>query len=637
MTSKTALIIDDDEASAKLLGDFCEKLGLRVAGVARNGREGLERARALSPNLVLLDLLLPGLDGFKVAEGVRAAKLPSALAVVSGVYKDARVARELAQRFDADFFAKPLKVDQLEQALARRLGLTPRREAAVKAAPSAPSAPPEARQHGSLGERPFGPLLMDLSRTRATGILELERQRARKRIFLHCGQVRFAQSNLRAENVGGMQVAEGVLSEEVFRRALQRARAERAAVGEVLLAEGHLSEDALFGALQRQVREVCISALAWQEGTFDFAPGSVDAIQNLRQDPLALLLEGFKRTLSPEQARDRLASWAQGAVGRGPEFDRALFVIRSVFAGETLTPLINGRLGASEIAARARREDLSLLVAVLELGLGKVAAQPGTAEAPACSAPAPSQPSTPEEEAARALIEAEHRRVVNAADLFSVLGLKRGAGADEVRTTYLTLAKRFHADSFSGLALGDAQGKLGELFARIAEANATLVDPRRRADYDIFLERKEAGLPTDVGVIFQAEAAHARGDALMKQGRFPEAEAAIKEALKLNGSVAQYHAALGQVVLRGRGGSGLNEARASFGKALALNPDFIPAKLGKASVLQLEGKPKAAESLLREILLAQPSNTEASQQLRALRGLSKRDEGKGLLGKLFGR
>jgi cytochrome c-type biogenesis protein CcmH len=123
----------------------------------------------------------------------------------------------------------------------------------------------------------------------------------------------------------------------------------------------------------------------------------------------------------------------------------------------------------------------------------------------------------------------------------------------------------------------------------------------------------------------------------MKQGRFGEAEAAIKEALKLDGSVAQYHSALGLALLRGRGASGLSDARDCFQKALALNPDFIPARLGEALALQLEGELKAAERLLRDVLLGQPDHAEASRQLRALRELAKRDVGKGLLGKLFKR
>jgi curved DNA-binding protein CbpA/CheY-like chemotaxis protein len=640
MTTKTALIIDDDEASAKLLGAVCEKLGIAVAGLARDGKEGLEKARALKPDLILLDLLLPGLDGFKVAEGVRAANLGCALAVVSGVYRDAKVARELADRFSADFFAKPLKVDGLEQALARRLGLTaiapgpsPRNAAAasldeVGAAPI----------YGSLRAKGFAALLMELSRARATGVLELERERAKKRLFLDHGQVRFAQSNLKSENVGGMQVAEGALSEEALRHALGRARAERAGVGEVLVAEGHLTPDGLVGALRRQVQEVCVTAFAWQEGTYRFDPGPMDAIRDVHQDPLSILLSAFKRYLSPEQARGQIAPWAEGTAARGPEFDRALFTLRAVFAGETLTPLVNGRLTVKEIVARARREDLPLLVALLQLELAAVAGLSDPARSiGARPAAAPPRPYTPEEEAARSLIAAEHQRVMNAPHLFAVLKVNRGAGADEVRAAYLPLAKRFHADSYSGLSLGDAQDKLRELFARVAEAYATLGDPRLRPEYDVFLERQEAGLPTDVEVIFKAEAAHARGDALMKQGRFTEAEAAVKEALKLDGSVAQYHSALGLALLRGRGASGLADARASFEKALALNPDFIPARLGKASALQLEGELRAAEKLLRDVLLGQPDHVEASRQLRALRELAKRDEGKGLLGRLFRR
>ncbi|MFN7132670.1 MAG: tetratricopeptide repeat protein, partial [Myxococcales bacterium] len=89
--------------------------------------------------------------------------------------------------------------------------------------------------------------------------------------------------------------------------------------------------------------------------------------------------------------------------------------------------------------------------------------------------------------------------------------------------------------------------------------------------------------------------------------------------------------------LRGRGSAAAVEALASLEKALALNPEFAPAKVYKAMALGQMGDQAQAARLLREVLASQPDHVEANRELRALKDRSKKDEGKGLLGKLFKR
>lgn len=76
----TVLIVDDHagfRASARAL---LEADGFEVVGEAADGRSALEQARRLRPQVVLLDVQLPGMDGFAVAH--RLAVEPSAPAVV---------------------------------------------------------------------------------------------------------------------------------------------------------------------------------------------------------------------------------------------------------------------------------------------------------------------------------------------------------------------------------------------------------------------------------------------------------------------------------------------------------------------------------------------------------------------------
>lgn len=64
------LVIDDDRKLCRLIGDYLEPLGYDVAAV-HTGPEGVERAIGEDWHAVILDLMLPGLDGFEVLKQIR--------------------------------------------------------------------------------------------------------------------------------------------------------------------------------------------------------------------------------------------------------------------------------------------------------------------------------------------------------------------------------------------------------------------------------------------------------------------------------------------------------------------------------------------------------------------------------------
>jgi signal transduction histidine kinase/CheY-like chemotaxis protein len=111
---KTVLIIDDDIPSAFALTSLLERQGMKVV-YAENGQEGLERLQQ-HPNadLVLLDVMMPVMDGYETATAIRAlpafAELP--IIVLSADARDGD--RDAAIAAGAcDYIAKPLDVDRL--------------------------------------------------------------------------------------------------------------------------------------------------------------------------------------------------------------------------------------------------------------------------------------------------------------------------------------------------------------------------------------------------------------------------------------------------------------------------------------------------------------------------------------------
>lgn len=66
--SPTVLIVDDHAAFRALASELLQCDGWEVVGEAPTGRDGVEAARALAPDVVLVDVRLPDIDGFEVAE-----------------------------------------------------------------------------------------------------------------------------------------------------------------------------------------------------------------------------------------------------------------------------------------------------------------------------------------------------------------------------------------------------------------------------------------------------------------------------------------------------------------------------------------------------------------------------------------
>jgi two-component system response regulator RegX3 len=122
MPRKLRLLIIEDEAAIRAgLTDVFVFHGYQVEAVA-DGREGLRRALGGTFDLVILDLMLPGLDGFRVCEGIRARDREQPLIMLTARGSDEDVIRGLSLGAD-DYVAKPFSVAQLVlrvQAVLRR-------------------------------------------------------------------------------------------------------------------------------------------------------------------------------------------------------------------------------------------------------------------------------------------------------------------------------------------------------------------------------------------------------------------------------------------------------------------------------------------------------------------------------------
>lgn len=104
------LIVEDEAAIADLEKDYLELSGFEVE-VANDGKTGLEKALSVDYDLVILDLMLPGVDGFEICRQVRAEK-NTPIIMVSAKKDDIDKIRGLGLGAD-DYMTKPFSPSEL--------------------------------------------------------------------------------------------------------------------------------------------------------------------------------------------------------------------------------------------------------------------------------------------------------------------------------------------------------------------------------------------------------------------------------------------------------------------------------------------------------------------------------------------
>ena len=130
--SLRVLVVDDDPNVAEVVSRYLESEGF-TADVARDGHAALDRALSAPPDLVVLDLMLPGIDGLEVCRRLRAlAPVPVIMLTAKGGEADRVVGLELGAD---DYLAKPFSPREL---MARVKAVLRRARGPLAAPPAGP-------------------------------------------------------------------------------------------------------------------------------------------------------------------------------------------------------------------------------------------------------------------------------------------------------------------------------------------------------------------------------------------------------------------------------------------------------------------------------------------------------------------
>ncbi len=116
------LVVDDSAVSRAVICDQIEAaVGMSVAGRARDGRAALEKIAALHPDVVTLDLQMPGMDGLAVLDAMLANDAVPVIMVSSLTYAGAAVTLDALERGAVDYVPKPERGGIRDQGFAEEL------------------------------------------------------------------------------------------------------------------------------------------------------------------------------------------------------------------------------------------------------------------------------------------------------------------------------------------------------------------------------------------------------------------------------------------------------------------------------------------------------------------------------------
>ena len=117
------LSVEDDVDLQQVIAYALKKKGWEVV-YAYDGNDGLEKAKELRPDLILLDMMLPGLNGVEVIEQLKKSAVTQAIPVIvmTAYPSDAQFMADTVKALGAvEYLAKPVHIDELIATIERNL------------------------------------------------------------------------------------------------------------------------------------------------------------------------------------------------------------------------------------------------------------------------------------------------------------------------------------------------------------------------------------------------------------------------------------------------------------------------------------------------------------------------------------
>lgn len=111
------LLVDDDGAIHKLLKEMLRLWGFEAVGVASDGQEGVEAFKIFEPDLVIMDMEMPKMDGYTTSKAIREMDGSVPIILLTGVPQSRKAKRAVEQGYAQFIIPKPFDAEQLRMAI----------------------------------------------------------------------------------------------------------------------------------------------------------------------------------------------------------------------------------------------------------------------------------------------------------------------------------------------------------------------------------------------------------------------------------------------------------------------------------------------------------------------------------------
>ena len=119
--AKNILVVDDAAFMRMMIKDILTKNGYNVAGEAENVAKALEKYNEVKPDLVLMDITMPEVDGIQALKNIKAAD-PNAKVIMCSAMGQQAMVIESIQAGAKDFIVKPFQPDRVLEAVKKVVG-----------------------------------------------------------------------------------------------------------------------------------------------------------------------------------------------------------------------------------------------------------------------------------------------------------------------------------------------------------------------------------------------------------------------------------------------------------------------------------------------------------------------------------
>jgi DNA-binding response OmpR family regulator/tetratricopeptide (TPR) repeat protein len=538
--SKKILVGESNYAEFEVLNDLLTAKGFKVVWM-KNGRDVLSQFDEISPDLMILDALLPGMTGLKITQAIKSTPGRNVkIILMSSVYKQFKEQYEARSKVGVDAYTeKPVNVGELERLITDLIGVNGKTaEIGPEAAPTAPeqrddeqatdessvTSTVDAKRKigvdGDISETSFPKLLFYLHKYERTGALRVDREQVSKNIYFQSGFPVLVTSNQSTESLGRFLVQRKLITAAQYNASLEKMLESGKQHGEVLLEMNAITPHDLYRALYDHIAEKVLTVFSWDYGRYRFKAGRFEVNQNftINIDPIQLIYQGVKRYFPLSRLEGFFNDYKNRRLIRVAD---AIVSDRSIGVGPAemkFITLINDKRTVGQIVSRSNlslSETFQILYLLLLVETIRFKGDPFFGESGMKAGTEFSRERRGRRRVLRNVPDSEmtgsrildnfqkeiHRAYEKSENLnhYQILSIPRNADLNQIKNAYFILSSRFHDHNLYSQADEITKRKADELFQILTSAYATLINPetRKQYDHDLSVSAIE-NLPSDV-------------------------------------------------------------------------------------------------------------------------------------------